>query len=165
VNKKEIAEALAVVFEQRGISRKEAGRVAGITDSNVIRFIKHHDGMSMSKLMELLDAHDMEFIIVDKDVNWGLDVRLRVMPKKLYVGERIESRSIVRQEGFHSRVDLFETPEAALNFYTKPCDVYEIFPHKLIRKQFDVIDHPLGTMYSYNDWISPDYIENRVTYR
>jgi hypothetical protein len=116
-------------------------------------------------IIQILDVLGLQLTVEDKDADWGLDMRLRRMPKKLFTAQRIESREIIRKEGFYARVDLFEKPEDCLKFVPTPCDIYEIWPHRLIRKHFDVIDHPFGTMYSYNDWISPDYIEDRVTHR
>lgn len=142
---------------------KESGTVAYGSMQQVLIGKGHTVGIS--NLIQMLDVLDLQFVIEDKDADWGLDMRLRRMPKKLFVVERIDNREMVRKEGFHARVDMFESPEAALKIYPKPCDVYEIWPHRLIRKQFDVVDHPFGPMYSYNGWVAPEYIENRATHR
>lgn len=117
-------------------------------------------------IIRMLDALGLQLTVEDKDINWGPDMdRLRMMPKRLYVGERIESRELVREEGLHSRVDLFDNPESVLKFIPAPCDIYEISAGSLIRKKFDVIEHPFGTMYSYNAYIKPELISYRVTHR
>lgn len=159
-----------LIIEERikqGVKRADLDKKAGTVSFASIHEVLNGKGITVGLLniIKILDALNFQVSVEDKGINWGLDTRLRRMPKTLYVGERIESRAIKRQDGFHARVDLYETPEVALKFITQPCDVYEIHPHDLIRKHFDVIDHPYGTIYSYNDWISPDFIENRVTYR
>lgn len=127
---------------------------------------KNRLSVSLLHFTKVLDALDLQLVIEDKDAEWGEDMaRLRMMPKKLYVGERIEAREVVQTEGFYPRVDLFEHPEQVLKFLPGNCDIYEIRLGKLNRKKFDVIEHPFGAMYSYNDWISPEAIVNRVTHR
>jgi hypothetical protein len=142
---------------------KESGNRTYGSMQQVLNNIGHTVGIKY--LIEMLDVLDMQIVIEDKKANWGLDMRLRRMPKKLYLAERIESRERVISDGLYARVDMFETPEAVLQFYPKPCDVYEIHPQRLIRKHFDVTEHPFGTMYSYNDWVAPEYIKNRATHR
>lgn len=134
--------------------------------SSLLEVVRGH-GITIGFIyvLRMLDALGYTLVIEDKEANWGLDMRLRRMPKKLFVAERIESREHIRDDGFHARVDMFESPEAALKHYPKPRDIYEIYPHRLIRKHFDVNEHPFGTMYSYNNWVSPEYIQNRVTHR
>jgi hypothetical protein len=106
-----------------------------------------------------------ELIIVDEGANLGIDPRVLTLPPLLYVHERIENRAIVRQEGFHARVDFYETEEICLKYATTPCDVYEIYPRDLIRSRFVLEETPYGTRYSYNDRVSPDHIDNRTTHR
>lgn len=122
--------------------------------------------VGLKAITKFLDALDLKIVIEDKDANWGEDMaRLRMMPKKLYVGERIEAREIIKKEGFYPRVDLFSTPEEVMKFLPGNCDIYEIRLGRLIRKKFDVIAHPFGTMYSYNEWIPPEAIVNWTTHR
>lgn len=122
--------------------------------------------VGMLYIIKMLDALNLQLVVEDKDTNWGPDMgRLRMMPKKLFTGQRIEARDMIKKEGLYSRVDLFETPEEVLKFVPTPCDIYEINPSKLYRKKFDVVEHPFGMMYSYNEHIMPDFIKNMVTHR
>jgi len=90
--------------------------------------------------------------------------RVRMLPKKLYHGERIEAREFAK-DGFFARVDLFESPEDVLKFIPKPCDVYRINPFKLVRKQLFVTDHPEAKIYNYYENIPKEHVYERMTYR
>lgn len=167
-------EIFQLIIEERkkqGFLREELDEKAGTVVFGTILEItnnkkKSYSSVMFSNLVKLLDALGFEVIIEDKNANWGLDMRLRRLPKKLFTGQRIEMREHIRTKGLDARVDLFDSPEAVLKFVPKPCDVYEVLPGALIRKHIDMNDdHPFGTMYSYNEHISPDHIENRVTYR
>lgn len=161
MSKKEIAQSILDVIEKRGLRIKDAAIAAGISDSNVHRFLKHHDSLSLGRLILLLDSLDLKFVVEDKGANWGLDERLRCMPKFLYCAGRMETRTMIQKEGFYPRVDLFETTGEVLSFFPTPCDIYEIRADGLIRKNFDLFDHPFGTMYSYNEHIPPELINHR----
>lgn len=163
-------EIFTLIMEERkrqGFKREDFEKESGTATYGSMQQVLNGKGVSVmiKNLIQMLDVLDLTFAIEDKYANWGLDVRLRRMPKRLFLPERIESREVIRKEGFHGRVDLFETPEAALRFMPAPCDIYEIYPDELIRKHFEVSDHPYGTMYAYSDWVAPEYIENRVTHR
>lgn len=162
--KRELAQSLGGYLKKNDISYKEVSRRSDVTPTNVSKFIHKQTNVSFDYFLKMLDALNLKVVIEDKDADWGLDMRLRMLPRKLYVAERIEVRGIIAKGGFSPRVDLFESPEVALKFFPPPMDVYEIHP-TLIRKKFDVADHPFGTMYSYDGWIDPQLIRNRVTYR
>lgn len=163
MDRKEMGQVFKEVAERRYTFVKQMEKKTEV--SHINKFINHGNGLSFEKILELLDKLDLTFQIEDKDIDWGLDMRLRRMPKKLFHGERIEAREFVAQNGFYARVDLFESPEMVLKFIPKPCDVYEIYPGRLIRKYFDVVDHPYGLLYSFNEHIPAEYIVNKVTYR
>lgn len=166
MNKTEIIQVMLQKMEKEGLSKRKLADKIGIFDSGVGRFLNYGNNQRFDGVLTMLDALDLKLVVEDKDAEWGEDMaRLRMMPKKLYVGERIESRELIRQEGFYPRVDLFDSLDAALKFVPKPLDVYEIRVGRLIRKKFDLNDHPFGTMYSYNEWIDPGAILNMVTYR
>lgn len=169
MKQEEIFEVVVDERKKQGFSREELDFQSGTTIFGTILEItnggKKRGTVMLSTLIKLLDGLGLELVIEDKQANWGLDMRLRRMPRKLYTGQRIEARELIRKEGLSERVDLFDSPEAVLKFITKPCDVYEVLPNNLLRKNMDMFEHEYATMYSYNGDVSPDAIENRVTYR
>jgi hypothetical protein len=147
-------------------SIREISRVTEIHNGNLSRLFKHYHGMGIDELFSTLEKLNLKLVIEDQDAEWGENMaRLRMMPKKLYTAERIEAREIIQKQGFYPRVDLFDNVETALKFAVKPCDLYEIRLGRLIRKKFDVQDHPFGTMYSYHDIIPVEAIVNKATHR
>ena len=90
---------------------------------------------------------------------------MRKFPLRLFVAGRIETRGIIEREGFFPRVDCYESPEIALRFHTKPCDMYEIYTNRLVRKKMSIAEHPFGKLYSYHEHIPKDKIRFRITYR
>lgn len=141
--------------------------VSNVNLSNIYRLLtEDNPNPTFNVMKNLFDSINMDLIAEDKDIDWGMDMaRLRRMPKKLYHGERIEAREHIREDGLHPRVDFFDSIEAVLKFIPTPCDVYEIYPHRLPRRYFDVVDHPFGVMYSYNEHVPKEFIMNRITYR
>lgn len=167
MNQEDILNIIVNERHSQGIKREDLEEKAGVCLGNVMKVLSKNRGtIGLSYIIKMLDALDLKLTVEDKEVDWGTDMsRLRRMPKKLYHGERIESREYIRMEGFEGRVDLFESVEDVLKFVPKPCDIYEIRPGKLIRKSFDLVDHPYGTVYSYYDHIPSDRIVSMVTYK
>lgn len=164
----EILQFLLDEKKKQNLSRDKIEELSGTVSIGSIPEVQKGKRISigLNNIIKLLDAFGYRLVIEDKDAYWGEDVeRLRIMPKKLYVGQRIETRELIKENGFDPRVDLFEKPEHVLKFMPDTCDIYEIRPSKLIRKKFDVLDHPFGTMYSYHEHIPPEFIVNRVTHR
>lgn len=165
-NKKEIADMLSAHFKNLHLTRLKVSEISGLTNSNVGRFLNRQEGVSFNTLFKLLDSFDLKLIVEDKEVDWGVDMtRLRMMPKVLFHGERIESRESIQEEGFLGRIDLFDNITTALKFIPKPCEIYEIRISGLTRIKFDVVDHPYGNIYSYFGHIPPAMIMKRTTYR
>jgi hypothetical protein len=163
----EIMKFLHREYKNKGFSRKSWEEKAGVNAGNVTEVLRGRKGtMGLYHIMRLLDALDFRLVIEDKNIDWGTDMnKLRLLPKKLYHGERIEARETIKSEGFWGRVDLFETAEIALKFIPTPCDIYEIHPAELKRKSFELVEHPYGDIYSYFSNIPTKFIKNRVTYR
>lgn len=113
-----------------------------------------------------LDKLGYKLVIEDKEADWGPDMeQLRRMPKKLFHGERIEARDYVHENGFDSRVDLFESPDIVKKFIPTPCDIYELRVASLPRKHFEIMDHPFGKMYSFYSHIPAEKIISKTTHR
>lgn len=161
--KKEMGQVIRNEIVRRKMTNNAAARLSGGSGTNVSKFVKDQEGMSIDAIIMFLDGMGLTLAIEDKVMNW--DSRLKILPRKLFTGARIEARVYIKENGLDARVDLFETPEAVLQFVPTPCDVYEIYPLELLRNKFEVVDHPFGTLYSYNDNISPDYIESRTGHR
>lgn len=167
MNQEEILKLIVSERKRRRITREVLEKKAGANLGSVQNVLHRGKGtIGLSYLIKLLDALDLQITIEDKDIDWGTDMsRLRRMPKKLYHGERIESRDYLKLEGFEGRVDLFETVEDVLKFVPKPCDIYEINPATLKRKSFDLVEHPFGAVYSYYGHVPSDRVISMVTYR
>jgi transcriptional regulator with XRE-family HTH domain len=167
MNQEELLNLIANIRKTRGIKRDDLEGKAGASIGGLLNVLSKRRGtIGLSYIIKILDALDLQIAIEDKDIVWGTDMnRLRMMPKKLYHGERIESREYIRLEGFEGRVDMFESIDDVLKFVPKPCDIYEIRPGKLKRKSFDLVDHPFGTVYSYYDHIPSDRVVSMVTYK
>jgi hypothetical protein len=169
MTQEEILRLVVELRKERKIKREDFDEKVGTkaTYGQALAVLNGANGtMGISYVMKLLDALDLQLVVEDKDANWGSDMeRLRIMPKQLFLAERLEARELVKYGGFYPRVDLFDNVETCLKFMPKPCEVYSIKTGKLIRKQFEVIHHPFGTMYSYHEHIPADAIIDRVTYR
>lgn len=92
--------------------------------------------------------------------------QVRRIPSPLFVGARIEMRDMIRDDGFHPRVDMFTTPDEVINFLGgPPCDVYEINSAGLRRSFMEKNNHPLWTLYNYHNHIPYERVIGMTTYR
>jgi hypothetical protein len=167
MNQEEILRVMLDEKKKQKLKTEVWEEKAGVRSGNIREVLNGNVGqMGLLNVIKLLNVLDLQLVVEDKDAEWGENMeRLRMMPKKLFLGERIESRELVRSAGFYPRVDLFDSLESVLKFMPKPLDVYEIRLGRLIRRKFDVIHHPFGTMYSYNEHIAPGSVVNRTTHR
>jgi hypothetical protein len=165
-NKKEIVDVLHEEIKKRNWNMRQAGVFFDVNNTNLYTLMKEYKGVSFDRFIDILDKLDLKLVVEDKDAKWGEDMaRLRMMPKKLFTTERVENRELVKKHGFHPRVDLFASPEIALKFIGVDCDVYEISLGLLMRRKFDVVEHPFGTIYSYTEHIPAESIRNWTTHR
>lgn len=139
-------------------------------DLNLIKTVTELTGKTFEQLMQPLTPEEMaELDRMTRTISRPLiaqENRVRHWPKKMFIGSRIEMREMIRQDGFHPRVDLFKTTEEVLNFMAgPPCDVYEVYTASLFRRFMEKIEHPHWTLYNYHEHISPDKILGMVTYR